>query len=70
MNFIVSEPDLFSLGLKDVYYTLNSAHTKEEVIEACVDKIVGGLFSLIVTLGAWASLSHSIRGYAYTQAAS
>lgn len=51
LNFIVSEPDLFSLGLKDVYYTLNSAQAKEDVIESCVDRIVGGLFSLVVTLG-------------------
>ena len=52
LNFIVSEPDLFSLGLKDVYYTLNSAQIKDDVIlETCVDRIVGGLFSLVVTLG-------------------
>ncbi|KAF8456185.1 Sec1-like protein [Terfezia claveryi] len=51
LNFIVSEPDLFSLGLKDVYYTLNSVQTKEDIIESCVDRIVGGLFSLVVTLG-------------------
>ncbi|KAI5780665.1 Sec1-like protein [Peziza echinospora] len=51
LNFIVSEPDLFSLGLKDVYYTLNSSQTKEEAIEACADRIVSGLFSLVVTLG-------------------
>ena len=52
LNFIVSEPDLFSLGLKDVYYTLNSAQIKDDVIlESCVDRIVGGLFSLVVTLG-------------------
>jgi len=53
LNFIVSEPDLFSLGLKDVYYTLNSVQTKEDIIESCVDRIVGGLFSLVVTLGAY-----------------
>ena len=53
LNFIVSEPDLFSLGLKDVYYTLNSVQTKEDIIEGCVDRIVGGLFSLAVTLGAY-----------------
>ena len=52
LNFIVSEPDLFSLGLKDVYYTLNSAQIKDDVIlESCVDRIVGGLFSLVATLG-------------------
>lgn len=51
LNFVVSEPDLFSLHLKDAYYTLNSAQAAESVIESTVDKIVSGLFSVAVTMG-------------------
>jgi len=52
LNFIVAEPDLFSLGLgKDAYYKINSAHTSDEDLDAIVDKIVSGLFSVCVTMG-------------------
>ncbi|KAL8828337.1 MAG: hypothetical protein Q9170_006646 [Blastenia crenularia] len=53
LNFIVAEPDLFSLGLgKETYWTLNSANAKDEDIDTLVDKIVSGLFSVVVTMGA------------------
>jgi sec1 family domain-containing protein 1 len=52
LNFIVSEPDLFSLGMgMDTYWTMNSAKTTDEQLDATVDKIVGGLFSVVVTTG-------------------
>ena len=52
LNFIVAEPDLFSLGLgKETYWTLNSANAKDEEIDALVDRIVSGLFSVVVTMG-------------------
>ncbi|KAI4748004.1 Sec1-like protein [Aureobasidium sp. EXF-12298] len=52
LNFVVSEPNLFSLGMgKDVYYTMNSAQTSDEEIDAKVDRIVSGLFSVAVTMG-------------------
>lgn len=51
LNFVVSEPDLFSLSLKDVYYTLNSARSPDTVIEETIDKLVSGLFSVVVTMG-------------------
>ncbi|KAG6359412.1 hypothetical protein INS49_012933 [Diaporthe citri] len=53
LNFIVAEPDLFSLGMeKDhVYWALNSAKTKDEELDHVVDKVVSGLFSVIVTMG-------------------
>ncbi|KAG9542432.1 Sec1 family protein, partial [Aureobasidium melanogenum] len=51
LNFVVSEPNLFSLGMgKDVYYTMNSAQTSDEEIDAKVDRIVSGLFSVAVTM--------------------
>ncbi len=52
LNFIVGEPDLFSLGMgKDTYWALNSAQAKDEEIDALVDRTVSGLFSVVVTMG-------------------
>ncbi|KAL5333348.1 Sec1-like protein [Aspergillus crustosus] len=53
LNFIVAEPDLFSLGLgNDAYWRINSAKTSDEELDAIVDRIVSGLFSVSVTMGA------------------
>lgn len=53
LNFIVAEPDLFSLGMQKehTYWALNSAKTSDEELERVVDRIVSGLFSVIVTMG-------------------
>lgn len=52
LNFIVAEPDLFSLGLgNDAYWKINSAQTSDEDLDAVVDRIVSGLFSVSVTMG-------------------
>ena len=53
LNFIVGEPDLFSLGMRkeNTYWTLNSARTKDEELEHVIDRIVSGLFSVMVTMG-------------------
>lgn len=52
LNFIVAEPDLFSLGMgKESYYTFSSAKVEETVVEAALDRIVSGLFSVAVTMG-------------------
>jgi len=51
LNFIVSEPDLFSLGMDNVYLTMNSAKTTDEQLDTTVDHIVSGLFSVSVTMG-------------------
>ncbi|KAM3439946.1 hypothetical protein MY4824_002453 [Beauveria thailandica] len=53
LNFIVAEPDLFSLGMQKehTYWALNSAKTSDEQLESVVDRIVSGLFSVIVTMG-------------------
>jgi hypothetical protein len=52
LNFIVSEPDLFSLGMgKDTYWTMNSSRTTDEELTASVERIVSGLFSVVVTTG-------------------
>lgn len=52
LNFIVSEPNLFSLGMKEVYTTINSAKTTDDQLDATVDRVVSGLFSVSVTMGA------------------
>ena len=52
LNFIVSEPDLFSLGMGNgTYWTMNSAKTSDEQMDNSVDRIVSGLFSVAVTMG-------------------
>jgi hypothetical protein len=53
LNFIVGEPDLFSLGLRkeNTYWALNSARTKDEESDHVADRIVSGLFSVMVTMG-------------------
>lgn len=57
LNFVVSEPNLFSLGMgNDTYWTMNSAQTSDEDIDTNVDRIVSGLFSVAVTMGEQTSL--------------
>lgn len=53
LDFIVAEPDLFSLGMQKehTYWALNSAKTKDEELDHVVDRIVSGLFSVVVTMG-------------------
>ncbi|KAF2861271.1 Sec1-like protein [Piedraia hortae CBS 480.64] len=52
LNFIVSEPNLFSLGMgNDTYWKMNSPRTSDQDIDANVDRIVSGLFSTAVTMG-------------------
>lgn len=52
LNFVVGEPDLFSLCMgRETYWALNSAHTADEVLDAMIDRIVTGLYSVVVTMG-------------------
>ena len=52
LNFVVGEPDLFSLAMgKETYWALNSAQTADDVLDSMVDRIVTGLFSVVVTMG-------------------
>ncbi|KAI1002342.1 hypothetical protein K3495_g5860 [Podosphaera aphanis] len=53
LNFIVSEPDLFSLGMRaqNTYWALNSALANDETLDHVIDKTVSGLFSVMVTMG-------------------
>ena len=62
LNFIVSEPNLFSLGMgKETYWTMNSAQTSDEDIDINVDRIVSGLFSVAVTMGKWCKYKQWMR---------
>lgn len=59
LNFIVSEPDLFSLGMgKQTYWAINSAQTSDEELDVAIDRIVSGLFSVVVTMG---TLFHTLN---------
>lgn len=52
LNFIVAEPDLFSLGLgKESYLKLHSSKASDEEVDQEIDRIVSGLFSVCVTMG-------------------
>lgn len=52
LNFIVSEPELFSLGMSsDTYWATNTSKIEDEVLDSTVDRIVSGLFSVVVTMG-------------------
>ena len=52
LNFVVAEPDLFSLSLgRETYWALNSAKTADDVLDSLVERIVSGLFSVVVTMG-------------------
>ena len=44
---------MFSLGMRkeNTYWALNSARTKDEELDHVVDRIVSGLFSVMVTMG-------------------
>ncbi|KAH7083108.1 SEC1 family transport protein-like protein SLY1 [Paraphoma chrysanthemicola] len=51
LNFVVSEPDLFHLNMKGAYHTLNSGQTPDQELDSVMDRIVSGLFSVVVTMG-------------------
>lgn len=50
LNFICTEPDLFQLGLKGAYHTLNSSVAPDQELDQLMDRIVLGLFSAVVTM--------------------
>jgi len=51
LNFVVSEPDLFHLNMKGAYHTLNSGQTPDQELDDVMNRIVSGLFSVVVTMG-------------------
>ncbi|KAI8816681.1 Sec1-like protein [Fimicolochytrium jonesii] len=51
LDYVCPDHNLFSLNMEDSYRVLNDPTTAESTIEKMVDKIVGSLFSVLVTLG-------------------
>ena len=52
LNFIVTEPDLFNMGMgKEDYWTMNSGKVSDQELDTAIDRIVAGLFSVSVTMG-------------------
>lgn len=51
LDFMVTEPNLFSLECPNIYTKFNSPKTSEDDINAQVEIIAQGLFSEIVTMG-------------------
>lgn len=44
---------------KDTYWAINKAQIKDEELDAIVDRIVSGLFSVVVTMGKAAPLKRA-----------
>ena len=66
LNFIVAEPDLFSLGMgKEAYWTMNSGRPSNEEVDSSIDRIVSGLFSVSVTMGSVPIIRCSQKGVAH-----
>ncbi|CDK27764.1 unnamed protein product [Kuraishia capsulata CBS 1993] len=51
LDFIVTEPDLFSLDLPKIYSQFNNPTTTEDEITGIADKISNGLFATILAMG-------------------
>ncbi|VEU21096.1 DEKNAAC101999 [Brettanomyces naardenensis] len=51
LDFVVTEPNLFSLDMKNVYAEFNDPRTTEDQVTSRADQIVSGLFSTILTMG-------------------
>lgn len=49
LDFVVTEPELFSLELSNTYSLLNNNTSTEESVNAICDKIADGLFNTVMT---------------------
>lgn len=62
LNFVVGEPNLFSLAMgRETYWSLNSNSTSDEKLDSLIDRAVAGLFSVAVTTGAEGCISCEAR---------
>lgn len=62
LNFVVAEPDLFTLAMgRETYWALNSAATPDDKLDELVDRTVTGLFSVAVTMGMHLQFSKPLR---------
>ncbi|CDR44112.1 CYFA0S13e03664g1_1 [Cyberlindnera fabianii] len=51
LNYVVTEPGLFSLDVQHVYSRFNSARASEEEINNLAEEVANGLFDAIITMG-------------------
>jgi hypothetical protein len=51
LNFICTEPNMFSLNDRQSYLALNDPTAPETAIEASIDKAASALFSVLATMG-------------------
>ncbi|KAG0677473.1 Vesicle trafficking between the ER and Golgi [Pichia californica] len=51
VDFIVTEPNLYSLNLNDIYFKFNNPKTTENIINETIESISNGIFSSILTMG-------------------
>lgn len=51
LEFVTIEENLFSLAQRDIYVQLNDPSAGDQEIEGILEKIAGGLFCVLVTLG-------------------
>lgn len=51
LDFVVTEPNLYSLDMKNVYFQFNNPQTTESIINEKVETIASGIFSSILTMG-------------------
>ncbi|KAI7897523.1 Sec1-like protein [Cokeromyces recurvatus] len=51
LNFICTNPNVFSLNQPDAFINLNNPAATEKMIEETIDKTVNALFSAIITMG-------------------
>lgn len=51
LDFIVTEPELFSLELSKAYSIINAPHSSEDDINNLCDLIANGIFNTVITVG-------------------
>jgi hypothetical protein len=49
LNFVTLDSDQFSLNIQDAYRKINSPKTSDQELDELIDRIVSGLFSVVVT---------------------
>ncbi|KAG9184924.1 hypothetical protein G6011_11754 [Alternaria panax] len=50
LNFVTLDSDQFSLNIQDAYRKINSPKTSDQELDELIDRIVSGLFSVVVTM--------------------
>ncbi|KAI1320030.1 Vesicle trafficking between the ER and Golgi [Mortierella claussenii] len=64
LNFICTEPNMFSLNDRQSYLTLHNPAAPETAIKASVEKAANALFSVLATMGVIPTIRYAKRGAA------